>query len=193
MTQLSRIALAVAALSLAPIASHAQTLPESSTRRIDSVFAQYTPMTPGCAIGIVREGRTVFEKGYGMSNFEHGVSITPASIFHVASISKQFTAMSIVLLEQDKRLSLDDSIQKWVPEVPSFGATITLRHLLHHTSGLRDWPGTLAVAGWRFDDVISFDQIKRMAMHQHSLNFVPGAEYTYSNTGYNMLAEVVQR
>lgn len=106
------------------------TLPATTARRIDSVFAMYDSRTsPGCAIGVVRDGQPVFEKGYGMSDFEHGVAITPASIFHVASISKQFTAMSIVLLAQDGKLALDDDIRKYLPEVPDFGKRITIRHL----------------------------------------------------------------
>src|SRR5687768_11552552 len=113
--------LVVASLPLA-----AQSLPDATVRRIDSVFAMYdSRVTPGCATSVIRVGRVVFEKGYGMSNFEHDVTITPASIFHVASISKQFTAMSIVLLAKDGKLSLDDDIRKYLPEVPDFGQRIT--------------------------------------------------------------------
>jgi CubicO group peptidase (beta-lactamase class C family) len=101
--------------------------------------------------------------------------------------------MAIALLESDGRLSLDDDVRKYISELPDFRSRITLRHLVHHTSGIRDWPGTLALAGWNFEDVVSFGQILRMAFHQRELNFTPGEAYVYSNTGYNLLAEVVAR
>jgi CubicO group peptidase (beta-lactamase class C family) len=170
------------------------TLPATTARRIDSVFALYdSRMSPGCAVGVVRDGQSVFEKGYGMSDFQHGVAITPASIFHVASISKQFTAMSIVLLAQDGKLALDDDIRKYLPEVPDFGKRITIRHLIHHTSGLRDQWSLLGLSGWRPDDPKTEADILWLVGRQRALNFDPGAEHLYSNTGYTLLGTIVQR
>jgi CubicO group peptidase (beta-lactamase class C family) len=144
-------------------------------------------------VAVVRDGRLVFAKGYGLADLEHRIAITPSTVFDVASVSKQFAGLAIAMLVEEGKVRLDDDVRTYLPELPVLAAPITIRHLVHHVSGLRDWPGTLAVAGWRFDDVISFDQILRFASHQRSLNFVPGAEYTYSNTGYNLLAAVVER
>lgn len=167
---------------------------DSTARWIDSIFAPYaTASSPGCAVGVTQKGRLAFEKGYGQADLEHDAPITNDTRFYIASLSKQFTAMSIVLLAQQHRLSLDDSIQKWVPEVPSFGAKITLRHLLHHTSGLRDYITLLAVSGWPSDGLLTEDQFLQLVERQKNLNFTPGDEFLYSNTGYALLAIVVQR
>lgn len=167
---------------------------DSASRWVDSIFAPFaTRQSPGCAVGVTRDGVLQLAKGYGMADLEHHVPIGPDTRFYIASISKQFTAMSIVLLAQEKRISLDDSIQKWVPEVPSFGATITLRHLLHHTSGLRDYFTLLAVLGWPSDGLLTEKQFLTLVSRQRNLNFPPGDEFLYSNTGYALLAIVVQR
>jgi CubicO group peptidase (beta-lactamase class C family) len=149
--------------------------------------------TPGAAIAVVEDGEISFKKGYGMSNLEYDIPITPSSIFHIASVSKQFTAFSILLLEEEGKLSLDDDIRKYIPEVPDFGNTITLNHFVHHTSGLRDQWNLLAMAGWRLDDVITKDQILKLVSRQKELNFLPGEEFLYCNTGFTLLAEVVAR
>lgn len=185
--------LALIAAASAPALAQS-TLPVTTTRRIDSVFAMYDSRTsPGCAVGVVRDGQTVFEKGYGVSDFQHGVAISPSSIFHVASISKQFAAMSIVLLAQDGKLALDDDIRKYLPEVPDFGKRITIRRLIHHTSGLRDQWQLLAMSGWRPDDPKSEADILWLVGRQRALNFDPGAEHLYSNTGYTLLGTIVHR
>lgn len=176
-------------LSALAVAVHAQT-PE---QRVDSIFAQFDATSPGCAVIAISGGRTVFSRGYGQANLEHGVPITPRSIFHVASISKQFTAMSIVLLAQDGRLSLDDDVRRHVPEVPDFGTRITIRHLLNHTSGLRDQWELLSLGGWRSDDPKSEDDILWLVSRQRELNFPPGQEYLYSNTGFTLLGTIVAR
>ena len=180
-------------LVAAPIA--AQTAPADSTSHwVDSIFAPFASSSaPGCAVGIVRKGKLELAKSYGMADLEHDAPIGPDTRFYVASISKQFTAMSIILLAQEGRLSLDDSVQKWVPEVPSFGATITLKHLLQHTSGLRDYFTLLAVSGWPTDGLLSEQQFLTLVSRQKTLNFTPGSEFLYSNTGYALLAVVVKR
>jgi CubicO group peptidase (beta-lactamase class C family) len=164
------------------------------TRRVDSIFASWDkPGSPGAAVVVVRDGRIVFEKGYGYANLEQNVRITPSTVFDLASVSKQFAGLSIAMLVEEGRIKLTDDVRKYIPELHAFRDTIRIDHLVHHTSGIRDWPATLSIAGWRMDDVIAFDQILRFAFKQRTLNFVPGAEYTYSNTGYNLLAEVVRR
>lgn len=167
---------------------------DSAARWIDSIFAPYASrQSPGCAVGVTRAGTLVFARGYGMADLEHDTPISPTTRFYIASLSKQFTAMSIVLLAQEHRLSLDDSIRKWVPEVPSFGARITLRQLLHHTSGLRDYFTLLALAGWPSDGPLTEKGFLDLIARQKSLNFTPGDEFLYSNTGYTLLAIVVHR
>jgi CubicO group peptidase (beta-lactamase class C family) len=168
--------------------------PDSAARWVDSVLAPFaSPQTPGCAVGVSRAGSLVFAKGYGMADLEHDTPITPDTRFNIASVSKQFTAMSIVLLSLDGRLSLDDSIRKWVPEVPSFGTVITLRQLLTHTSGLRDYFTLLAVSGWPSDGQLTERQFLTLVGRQKNLNFAPGDEFLYSNTGYALLSIVVRR
>jgi CubicO group peptidase (beta-lactamase class C family) len=173
----------------------AQSVPhDSASRWVDSIFTPFTAhQSPGCAVAVTHGGAVAFARGYGTADLEQDTPITADTRFYIASIAKQFTAMSIVLLAEQHRLSLDDSIQKWVPEVPSFGATITLRHLLHHTSGLRDYFTLLAVSGWPSDGHLSEQQFLTLIGHQRSLNFQPGDEFLYSNTGYVLLSIVVKR
>jgi len=167
---------------------------QSNAQRIDEMFSRWQgPDSPGVAVLVLQNGQAAFAKGYGMADIEHGITMTPRSLFDVASLSKQFCAMSIALLEAEGKLSLSDDARKYVPELANFGTVITIDHLIHHTSGLRDWPDALHMAGWNFEDVISYQQILRFAFSQRALNFVPGAEYTYSNTGYNILALIVER
>lgn len=149
--------------------------------------------SPGASIGVVMDGKLVFAKGYGMADLESGIPNNPQTIFHMASVSKQFTAMAILMLADQGKLSLDDSIQQYLPEMTNFGKRITIRHLLHHTSGLRDQWSLWAMAGGRMDDVIAQDELYRLVARQRELNFVPGTEHLYSNTGYMLLARIVER
>jgi CubicO group peptidase (beta-lactamase class C family) len=135
----------------------------------------------------------VYSRGYGMANLETGSAITPASIFHVASISKQFAAFSVALLAEDGKLSLDDVIQKYLPEIPVYARPITIRHLIHHTSGLRDQWSLLGMADWRDDDLITENDVLSIVSRQKEINFLPGDEYIYSNTGYTLLGTIVKR
>jgi CubicO group peptidase (beta-lactamase class C family) len=181
-------------LVAAPVRAQAPSSPDSAARWVDSVLSPFaSAQSPGCAVGVTRAGSLVFAKGYGMADLEHDTPITPDTRFYIASISKQFTAMSIVLLALDGKLSLDDSIRKWVPEVPSFGTVITLRQLLTHTSGLRDYYTLLAVSGWPSDGQLTERQFLSLVGRQKSLNFAPGDEFLYSNTGYALLSIVVRR
>jgi CubicO group peptidase (beta-lactamase class C family) len=188
-------ALAISVALAAP-QGHAPTagLDAETSRRVDAVFAPWDSTTsPGCALGVSRDGHLVYARGYGMANLEYDIAISPESIFHVASISKQFSAFAVALLAADGKLSLDDEVRTHVPELPDFGRRITVRHLMHHTSGLRDQWTLQSYAGWREDDVITEADILQMASRQRGLNFDPGAEYLYSNTGFTLLAVIVKR
>jgi hypothetical protein len=162
--------------------------------QVDELFTVWdTNDTPGAAIAVVKDGSIIYKNGYGLSNLEYDIPITPSSIFHIASISKQFTVFSILLLEKQGKLSLDDDIRKYIPEVPDFGTIITLRHLASHTGGLRDQWNLLSMAGWRMNNVITKEHILKLVSKQKELNFNPGEEYAYCNTGFTLLAEVVSR
>jgi len=174
--------------------SSCQVNSSSSNPEIDAIFEKYNTKTgPGCAIAVIHNGEVVYKKGFGLANLEYDISITPSTVFDIASVSKQFAGLAISTLVQDGKIALDDDIRKYLPEVPDFGKTITIRHLLHHTSGLRDWPQTLNVAGWRWDEVFSFEDIMRMVKNQKELDFEPGTQHMYSNTGYNLLAAIVAK
>lgn len=148
---------------------------------------------PGCAIAVAKGGQILFSKGYGSANPEYNIPNTPTTIFHVASVSKQFTAFAIALLADQGKIALDDDIRKYLPELHDFGHKITINHLIHHTSGLRDQWDLLCLAGWRMDDVITRNQVLRLMSHQEELNAPPGQEFNYCNTGYTLLAEIVSR
>jgi CubicO group peptidase (beta-lactamase class C family) len=166
----------------------------SPTGRVDQLFAAWDRRgSPGAAVAVVRDGELSHSNGYGLAQLEYDIPIEPTTVFHVASVSKQFTAFAVLMLAADGRLSLDDDVRTYLPELHDFGHTITIRHLLHHTSGLRDQWSLLTMAGWRMDDVITHDQILRLLERQRELNFEPGAEYLYTNTGFTLLAEIVER
>src|SRR5690606_17154623 len=186
------LALIAAALPLA-VEAHAQSRPDLSAR-VDSLFAEWDrPGSPGCALGVVRDGRLDYARGYGYANLDHDVPITPSTVFYIASVSKQFTAASIVLLAQQGRLSPDDDVRAYIPELPDYGATITIRHLIHHTSGLRDYLTLMLLAGMRLEDVHTDAEVLDLVTRQAALNFTPGERYLYSNTGYLLMAEIVRR
>ncbi|MEM6769815.1 MAG: serine hydrolase domain-containing protein [Bacteroidota bacterium] len=164
------------------------------SREIDQIFQEFdAPDRPGAAVAVVKDQQIIFSRGYGSANLEYDIPNTPETVFHIASVSKQFTVFSILLLEEQGKLSFDDDIRKHLPEVPDFGTKITLRHLAAHTSGLRDQWSLLVMAGWRFDDVITKEHILNMVTRQKELNFPPGEEFLYCNTGFTLLAEVVAR
>ena len=188
-----RLTLALLALAAASPAT-AQQLSDSLATRVDAVFARFArPDSPGCAAGIFQNGAIVYAKGYGSANLEYGVPITPATPFISGSVAKQFTAAAIALLVEQGRLSLDDDVRKYIPELPDYGARITVDQLVHHTSGLRDFWALVQVAGMRYDDGYTAADVIRFAARQQHLNFTPGTEYDYSNTGYIALGLIVQR
>jgi CubicO group peptidase (beta-lactamase class C family) len=162
-------------------------------KKMDSLFAHYNTHTPGVSIVVVKDGKTVFKKSYGSANLEHGIANTPETVFQIASVSKQFTAFAIYLLAKQGQLSLEDDIRKYIPELPSYGKAIRIRHLLAHTSGIRDLAATLTLAGWHIEDVMTTEQILKVTARQKELNFEPGTAFGYSNTGYTLLARIVER
>lgn len=164
------------------------------TDRVDEIFAPWDrDDSPGCAVAVLHGGEVVHAKGYGMADLEHGVPITRATVFHAASLSKQFTGFATLLLAHGGKLSLDDDVRKHVGEVPDFGKRITLRHLVHHTSGLRDHFKLLMVGGWRPMDEKTEADILELVRRQRALNFRPGEDFNYCNTGYVLLAVAVRR
>jgi CubicO group peptidase (beta-lactamase class C family) len=188
-----------ALLRLAPLVALPALLVAQEARdpaaRVDSIFA---PMggadAPGCAVGVARGGSPVLARAYGMANLEYGVANRAETVFEAGSVSKQFTAAAVVLLALDGTLSLDDPARRWLPELPPYGDTVTLRQMLNHTSGLRDWGTVVSAAGWpRGSRVHTHAHVLEVASRQRSLNFPPGSEYLYSNTGYNLLAMIVER
>jgi CubicO group peptidase (beta-lactamase class C family) len=191
--------LALAVLSfLASSCVLAQTAPAAADdpqAKVDELFRKMdTTVTPGCALSVMKDGKIIYERGYGMADLDHNVPITPSTVFHVASMSKQFTASSIVMLAQEGKLSLDDPVRKYIPELPDFGVPVTIRQLIHHTSGLRDQWDLLDLAGWRYSlDLITDDDVLSVISRQKELNFTPGSKHMYSNTGYTLLAQVVKR
>ncbi len=163
-------------------------------RQFDALFSQWAKASsPGCGIGIMQDGEVIYQQGYGMANLEYNIPITPKTSFHVASVSKQFAAMAIALLASNHQLSLDDDVRQHLHYVPDFGETLTIRQMLHHTSGIRDQWDLLILAGWRMDDVITTDDVLELVKKQERLNFTPNSEYLYSNMGYTLLGCIVEQ
>jgi CubicO group peptidase (beta-lactamase class C family) len=161
---------------------------------IDNVFSDLDHTnSPGCALGVSRDGEFVYRRGYGMASLEHGVPITPETLFYAGSVSKEFVAASIALAAEQGLLSLDDDVHKHIPELPDYGHKITLQNLIHHSSGIRDYLGLLQLAGKPAEDVLDKDEILALIVRQKALNFEPGSQYLYSNSGYFLLAEIVRR
>jgi CubicO group peptidase (beta-lactamase class C family) len=183
----------IANLLLISLQLSAQNLPDSVTKRIDALFNRWnSAASPGCVIGVIRNDSLIYAKGYGMANLEYAIPNSPEIIFHMASISKQFTAYSIVLLARAGKLNLDDDIHKYLSWFPDLKEKITIRQLLNHTSGIRDQWQLLAISGTRLDDVITQEQIVKILSKQQELNSKPGEKYNYCNSGYTMLAEIVK-
>ena len=183
-------ALIVAVLVAAPAAAQSAV----SEKAVDAIFERWKKSTPGCAVGVAVRGKPVLMKAYGMADLEHDVPNTPDTIFESGSVAKQFTAMAIMLLVQDGRLSLDDQVRKHIPELPDYGVPLTIRHLLTHTSGLRDWGSVASIAGApRTTREYTHAHVLDIVSRQKSLNFPPGTQWSYSNTGFNLAAIIVDR
>jgi CubicO group peptidase (beta-lactamase class C family) len=167
---------------------------DDRTARVDQLFAPWDkPETPGCAVAVVEHGTVLHQRGYGAAHLEHGVPITTRSVFYLASVSKQFTATAIALLAERGKLSLDDPIRKHFPELPAYTQPITVRHLIHHTSGLRDYLSLFNMAGRPDNYYTSDSEVLELLARQKALNFAPNTEHLYSNSGYVLLAQLVRR
>lgn len=164
------------------------------SERIDAVMEQWASEdTPGCAVGVIQDQRLIHAEGYGMADLEHAVPITPDTVFDIGSVSKQFTATAVLLAAAEGELRLDDDVRTHVPELPELGTTPTLRHLVHHTGGLRDYGMLLTLIGVRPDGIATAAQTLDLVARQRGVDFAPGADFAYSNTGYFLLAQAVER
>lgn len=161
---------------------------------VDAIFSRWTKDTPGCAVGVSQRGTPLVQKAYGMADLEHDIPNRPDTIFEAGSVSKQFTAAAVLLLAREGKLSLDDPARRYVPELPDYGAPLTIRHMLQHTSGLRDWGEVEAIAGWpRSTRAYTHAHVLDILSRQKALNFPSGTRYSYSNSGYNLAAVIVSR
>lgn len=184
----------VSALALAAVLTAGPAWAQANPQAIDAVFARWSDRTPGCAVGVEQAGSAPVVRAYGLAELEHAAPATPATVYEAGSVSKQFTAAAILLLAGDGRLNLDDDVRQYVPELPDYGTPITIRHLLTHTSGLRDWGSVAAVEGWpRGTRAMTNDRAVEIIVRQRALNYEPGTEWLYSNSGYNLAAVIVQR
>ncbi len=180
--------------------AHARGAEQTKTERaVDEVFADLTKAgSPGCALGVYRDGRVIYSKGYGLANIEESVAISPKSVFDIGSTSKQFTAASILLLEKQGKLSVNDDVRKYIPELPDYsqgktGKKVTILQMLNHTSGVRDYLVLFDLAGVNIDSVTTDEDALTLLARQKTLNFVPGSEYLYSNSGFFLLSVIVKR
>lgn len=187
--KISRLLLAIPLMFSSPLAGQTVSDP------IDAPFAEWASRTtPGCVVGAMQEGRELFVRAYGMADLEHDVPNTPQTVFEAGSVSKQFTAAAILLLVQDGRLALSDDVHKYLPELPDYGVKITIDHLLTHTSGLRDWGGVASLAGLgRHSRIFREADVLDIVQRQRALNYSPGMYMSYTNTGYTLLATIVER
>jgi CubicO group peptidase (beta-lactamase class C family) len=184
-------ALVFCSLSAVPAAQAVAVRPETA---VDEIFAKWTSATPGCAVGVAVGGKPVLLKAYGMADLEHDVRNTPDTIFEAGSLSKQFTALAVQLLAGEGKLSLDDPVRKYIPELPDYKLPLTIRHMLTHTSGLRDWGSVASIAGApRTTRAYTHGHVLDIVSRQKALNFTPGDHYSYSNTGFNLAAVIVSR
>ena len=173
--------------------SVAQVTDSTLATKIDQLFSKWDkPDSPGCALAVIKHNQTIYKRSYGAANLDHGVPISSQSVFNIASVSKQFTAMSIALLAREGKVSLDDDIRKYLPELPQYESPIAIRHLIYHTSGIREYSHLMQLAGIRFQDATD-DDVFRIIARQKRLNFKPGDEYLYSNSGYFLLAQIVKK
>ena len=177
-----------------PVQNENKTEPLSIEQRMEKVLFEWNRLDrPGVAVTVVKDGKVVFQKAYGLASMEHNIHNTYKTLFDTVYIANPITGMAIAMLETQGKISPGDDIRKYIPELPDFGKTVTIGHLLYHTSGIRDWSKALPAAGWRLEDVITFDHIMGIIKRQQKLEFVPGSKYRFSCTNYNLLAEIVKR
>ena len=173
---------------------HAGTETGNDNAVVNALFASWDlPGSPGCALAVAQDGALVYSRGYGYANLDYDIPVTPQTVFDIASVTKQFNAASLTMLALERKLSLDDDVRKWLPELPEYVSPITLRHMIYHTSGLRDYLTLFPLAGRSDYYPVSHAQILAMMSRQRALIFPPGDQYRYSNTAYMLLAQVLER
>ncbi len=188
------LALSVMATVMAGSLGLACAVADSRSAQVDAVFGEYDkPDSPGCALGVIRDGKLIYKRGYGMASLEHGSPISPDTVFRIGSVSKQFTAAAVALLAEDGKISLDDDVRNYLPELPAYEHPITIRHLIHHTSGLRDYTNLVSMAGIDAADHYTVAESLDLIARQRGTDFPPGEEYSYSNSGYFLLSQIVER
>ncbi|WP_417790734.1 serine hydrolase domain-containing protein [Terasakiella pusilla] len=160
---------------------------------MDDVFSNIEAEAPGCVLGVMKDGKMLYQNGYGLANLEHNIPITPDTVFRIASTSKQFTAMSTIILAQEGRISLDDDIRKYVPEMPDYGERITIQNLINHTSGIRDFLTLFFLKGYKDQDYYTEVELLEMLARQKELDFMPGEKMSYSNSGYVLQSIIIER
>jgi len=167
--------------------------PLSPNARMDKLFDFWNRLDqPGFAVVVVKEGQVVYQNVFGLACQEHGVAITPKTVFNIATAAQPFVGMAVALLENEGKLSLDDDVRKYIPEIPDFGTPVKLRHLLYQTSGLRDWLSVLQLGG-REKEEVTFEKVLNIVKGQKQLAFPPGDRFQDSNTNYDLLAETIKR
>jgi CubicO group peptidase (beta-lactamase class C family) len=188
------IALVALTAAICTAQTENKTEPLSIEQQMEKVLFEWNRLDrPGVAVTVVKDGKVIFQKAYGLTSMEHNIHNTNKTLFDTVSIAKPFTGMAIAMLEAQGKISPGDDIRKYIPELPDFGKIVTVGHLLYHTSGIWDWSKALPAAGWRLEDVITFDHIMGIVKRQQKLQFDPGSKYLFSNTNYNLLAEIVKR
>jgi len=184
----------IALICLLLVGGMSYAVPDRLTDQVDRIFAEWnTTSSPGCALAVVKDGRIVYEHGYGMANLELGIAITPQSVFDIGSVSKEITAMAVLLLAQDGKLSLDDDVRKYLPEMPDYGSKITLRNMLHHTSGLRNYDDLFDLEGIPEADLTTDRDAMDLTVRQKGVNFKAGEEFLYSDTNFFLMSQIVKR
>ena len=167
---------------------------DSASSRVDELFSEWSNTnSPGCALAVIKEGKIIHKRGYGMADLEHDVPIRPSSVFYIGSVSKQFVAACMLLLDEQGKIDLDEDVRTYIPEFPDYGYKITIRNLIHHTSGVRDNLTLWELVGRSHLEEIPEEEIFDMICRQKELNFKPGTQYMYSNSCYFLMSIIVKR
>jgi CubicO group peptidase (beta-lactamase class C family) len=164
------------------------------SQEIDSIFKEWSKRNvPGGAIGIIKDGKLMYAKEYGVADLKHGIKISPSSVFNICAESQQFVAFSLLLLEEQGKLNLDDTVQKHLPDFPEYDAPLTIRHFIHHTSGIRHYRPLVELKGKSLLDNVEADEVYALIKRQKALNFLPGEKFAWSNSGYFLLAKIIEK
>ena len=183
--------ISIIVLAFSTVASFGQIM---DSKPIDKIFTEWDKEgIPGCALGIMKDGQLIYTKGYGLANLEYTIHNSANSVFRIASTSKQFTAACIVLLAEKGKLSLDNNLNQFFPEFPDYAKKIKIRHLLNHTSGIRDYLTISALKNLDENDYYKDKDVMKWLINQRELNFNPGDEFLYSNSGYWLLGQIVNK